>query len=238
MKYRIFVFFFLILAFHAFAEDDMTVDRLIKLCDQAVDPSGVLKKTDTYILKRKLMMFGIESGSVVQSFKSPNKSKSITFINGQRYAEQICDGEKAWTIDSSGQAKEISGKELASVKLLNSISDPKRNLMDVFSKFGLSETTEDDQVFYKLVCHPNNLELAPVIYYISKDDYLVKRMDTKVWSNGQEIPIISKIKNYTEVAQVKIAEVTELVSMGISQMFILEDYQLNPTIDDSEFEPK
>jgi hypothetical protein len=229
-----------ILAAAVFAADPerMTVERLLDLQNRAVDAKGVLRKATSFMMKQRLEVIGTSGirGEVVQTFKSPGRWKSVTYLNDKLFSTKIFNGSEGWTLPVTGGIVPTTGPELELQKIIVAMSNPAKNMVDIFRKIDLDEAVVDGESYYRLTCHPESATLDPIILYIDKDDFLNKRLEMQMWNDGRKIAYSARNLKYADIGGVKVVEVTEATVLGIVQRFTLEDYRLDVDVADSEFE--
>lgn len=219
---------------------DMTVAEISERMEKATDPNDYYRNSKSYILKQemKTMLNGEKTTFTIEvKFKLPNFLKTTTFKDGKVVSSVLFDGKKAWEIKDTGENEAITGKRLELVKTFAAVGHPANTLMTVFPKIDASEIKVGPKEYYKLVCHPKYKDISPYTIYVGKNNFLTKRLETKMYVKGQSFDYTSIIDRYSMYKGVMIAsESTVILNKNIKQVFHVIDYQLNVKIPDSEFE--
>jgi outer membrane lipoprotein-sorting protein len=219
----------------------MTVAEISERMEKATDPNDYYRKSKSYILKQEMQtkQDGEDVTYTIEiQFKLPNFLKTTTFKDGKPISSVLFDGKKAWEIKSdTGENEPITGKRLELVKTFAAIGHPANTLMTVFPKIDVSEIKVGPREYYKLVCYPKYDDIAPYTMYVGKNNFLTKRLETKMYVKGGSIDYTSIIDRYSMYKGVMIAsESTVILNTTTKQIFHVIDYQLDVDIPDSEFE--
>lgn len=198
----------------------------------ASDPNGILQNAKSYYLKQKLERENNEI-SIEITFKFPNKSRTVSTINGKTAEQMLFNGEKCWIVAPSGDKKEFKGQDMERFKLFNSIGTSKDGFTDSFQNVEISEDDSTPIKCYKLTCTPKYKDLAPIIIYVGKDDFLTKKISTT--KDGK--PYTAEIKKYSLFKGVMVASETIIESDGHKETMTAVDYKLDVDANDSIFEP-
>ncbi len=200
----------------------------------AVDPDGVYRASTSYYLRQDIRL-GEKTVTYEAMFKSPNKFRTIMSMDNKILQRTSCNGVTCWNISDTGERKEISGAELDRLKLMDAMSSSKGTILDVFESVEIAGEAEvNGSPCYILICHPRTKGLEPIAIYVSKTDYLTRKIATIV--NGK--PYVSEIKKYALLKGVMVATESEMDinDDGKKDLMILTDYKLNLDIPDKEFE--
>ncbi|HBC89060.1 MAG TPA: hypothetical protein DCZ94_19140 [Lentisphaeria bacterium] len=213
---------------------DITLQELAEKMKNTVDPNGIYRKSTSYYLRQDIRIQGRKITLEV-IFKVPNKSRTVVSLDNKILSKTVCNGVSAWSISEEGAKTEIKGVDLERLKLLDAMSAPQGTILDVFEKV---EFAGEDKVYdspcYVLICSPKQKEISPIAMYVSKGDYLTRKVITSKDGN----PYIAQIRKYALVKGVMVGTETE-VDMnddGKSELMELTDYKLNLEIPDKEFE--
>lgn len=220
---------------------DMTVAEISERMEKATDPNDYYRKSRSYVLKQEMRteQNGEKNTYTIEvKFKLPNFLKTTTFKDKKPISSVLFDGKKAWEIKpDTGESEAITGKRLELVKTFAAIGHPANTLLTVFPKIDASEVKVGPKEYYKLVCYPKYKDISPYTMFVGKNNFLTKRLETKMYIKGQAFDYTSIIDRYSMYKGVMIAsESTVVLNNNIKQIFHVMDYQLNVDIPDSEFE--
>lgn len=213
---------------------DIKLKELAGKMVNAVDPNGIYRKSNSYFLKQDIVF----DGKVLTNettFKDPDMSKTVTYLDGKIIQKTVCNGKKCWATDRDGKKSEITGKDLDRIKLFDAMSSPRGTIVDVFGSIEFAGEEEvGESLCYILICYPKVKELPPLALYVSKNDYLTRKVitvkDNKAYA--------AEIKKYSLLKGVMIASETEMDVNNDRKMELMTvtDYKLNIDVPDSEFE--
>ena len=119
------------------------------------------------------------------------------------------------------------------IKLFHDISSPKTLLCDVFDDMKIERVKINDEDLLKIICHPKKEDLPQITFFVAEGNYLQRRMLT---TNENGDAYSAEIIKYSLIENVFIPAETKVLTGGIEQRIILEDFRLNTDIPDSEFE--
>ncbi len=213
---------------------DIQLKELAEKMVNAVDPNGIYRKSNSYFIKQDLV-FDDKVFTFEVTFKNPDKSKTLTFLDGKLIQKTVCDGRRCWVVDRNNKKSDITGKDLERIKLLDEMSSPKGTIIDVFGKVEFAgEARIYESPCYILFCYPKMEDLAPIVLFVSKTDYLTRKIITL--KSGK--PYVAVIKKYALVKGIMIASETEMDinDDGKMELMTLSDYKINVDVPDSEFE--
>ncbi|MFA6566771.1 MAG: hypothetical protein WCS96_01030 [Victivallales bacterium] len=213
---------------------DIQMEELAEKMVNAVDPNGIYRESNSYFLKQDIGLDG-KVFTFEFTFKNPDKSRTLTYLDGKVIQKIACDGNKCWVTDRNNKKTEIAGNDLERIKLLDEMSSPKGTILDVFDKVEFAgEAKIYDSPCYILFCHPKMKDLAPIVLYVSKTDYLTRKIMTL--KAGK--PYVAVIRKYALLKGIMIASETEMDinDDGKMELMTLSDYKINIDVPDSEFE--
>ena len=213
---------------------DIQMKELAGKMVNAVDPNGIYRKSSSYFLKQDIGLDG-KTLTYEVTFKNPDKSKTVTYLDGKIIQSTVCDGKECWVTDRNNKKTEITGKDLERIKLLDEMSSPKGTILDVFEKVEFAgEAKVYDSQCYILFCHPKVKDLEPIVLYVSKTDYLTRKIITL--KDGK--PYIAIIRKYALLKGIMIASETEMDinNDGKMELMTLTDYKIDNDVPNSEFE--
>lgn len=214
---------------------DIQLKDLAEKMVNAVDPNGVYRKSNSYFLKQDIGLNG-KTFTFEVTFKNPDKSKTVTYLDGKFLQKTVCDGKKCWVTDRNNKKTEITGKDLERIKLFDQISSPNGTILDVFDRVEFSgEAKVYDSECYILYCYPKEKDLDPIVRYVSKNDFLTRKLITL--KDGK--PYVAAIRKYALLKGIMIASETEMDinDDGKMELMTLTNYEINIDVPDSEFAP-
>ncbi|MCP3965845.1 MAG: hypothetical protein GY750_01725 [Lentisphaerae bacterium] len=221
---------------------DISLNVLELKMRQAMDPTGGYRNAQTYIQKQMLEIkrdwIGKKSFIVEIKFKRPDLFKTTTIEDNRKRDAVIFNGKKAWLVDyKNNQVAEIKGPKLEKLKVIFGLGRPDSTYQDLFKKVVITETTFDDQPYYKLLCISKIKDQDPISIYVGKNNFLTKRLETIERVNGQKEKYVSTIEKYSMHDGVMIPAETTVQLDNVKQKSIVILYKLNAKIKDSEFKP-
>ncbi|HCE46933.1 MAG TPA: hypothetical protein DET40_25585 [Lentisphaeria bacterium] len=213
---------------------DIQIQELAAKMVNAVDPNGIYRQSKSYYMRQELM---INDKSVTYEvlYKSPNKFRTVMSLDNRVLQKIVCNGVKCWSTSDKGERTEITGLEFDRLKLLDELSSSKGTILDVFEKVEFAgEDKVGDSQCYVLICYPKTKELEPMARYVSKSDYLVRKLVTV----KAGAPYIADIKKYALLKGVMIPSETEMDinNDGTKELMRVTDYMLNLEVSDKEFD--
>jgi outer membrane lipoprotein-sorting protein len=213
---------------------DITIEALSDKMVAAVDPNGTYRKSTSYFMKQDIAMTDGKTLTMEVTFKIPDKSSSVVYLDGKPVQRTACNGNQAW-IYRDNQKAEVVGKDFERIKLFDAISSPTGTILDAFAKVEFAgEAQVEGAPCYILYCHPKAKDLEPLIRYVSKTDFLTRKLITL--KDGK--PYLASIRKYALVKGVMIATETEMDinDDGKPELMTVTDYRLNVDPPDSLFE--
>jgi outer membrane lipoprotein-sorting protein len=213
---------------------DIELKELAGKMANAVDPNGIYRKSNSCYFKQDIG-FGGKTVTYEVTFKAPDKFKIVTYLDRKVTSRIVCDGKKCWMTRQDGKKSEILGKDLERIKLLDEISATSGTILDVFDKVEFAgEAKVYDSQCYILYCYPKEKELEPIVRYISKTDYLTRKIITL--KDGK--PYVAAIRKYALLKGIMVASETEMDinNDGKMELMTLTDFKINLDVPDSEFE--
>lgn len=219
---------------------NIELDELIRKMQNASDPAGAFRHCQTYKMRQTITYLqdgGLVTYSVEIKYKAPDRLKTSNYKNDKAISSILIKGDKAWNIDpATGKSTEYTGKGLELVRNFAGMGRPSSNLKTIFPDIELYSVTDKNQDFYKLVCYSKGDDVAPYIFYVSKDDFLTKKLETTVYTDKGKFPYVSVSSKFKDFDRVKIATETFVTSGSFTQKYETTAFSLNEDIPDSEFE--
>jgi len=223
---------------------DITVDELSDNLETAADPKGIFKKCHSYLIKQEMSTKGADGSSYTRmvevKFKLPNSLRTTTFMNGKPVLAVISNGKQAWNVNcETDEITEIKGSSYQLIEVLSELGHPSSTMISVFPKIDLSEViTSDDPVqrYYKATCYSKYKDLPPIIFYIGKENFLTKRLETTRFTTGGSYKYISETDKYSMYDCVWIASESRVIVDDMVFKYKVIEYKMNIDIPDSEFQ--
>ena len=209
----------------------ITVDEIALKMKKAVDPDGVYAECKSFYIRQKLTSKNNASLIIESTFKPPDRSIVTTSFNGLVILKTVCDGDKAWSLAPNGEKKEIKGIDLERMIIHNRMSNPKNSIKDVFESIEVGEETLDGVECYTLLCKPAMSQVAPFVFYVGKNDFLVKKISTD--RDGAKYDAV--IRAYSKIDGVVTATETSISFAGNEDTMTVMEFKLNVDVPDSEF---
>ncbi len=211
----------------------MPVDELMSKMRKSFDPNGVLQNAKAYYLRQKLQSEGGQT-FIEMTFKFPDKSRTVTTVDGKIQSLLVYNGGKCWMIDGNGEKRQMQGEDLERFKLFNALGACANiDLKEIFEKVYVFDDDEGPEKYYRVVCIPKFKDLAPIAIYVGKDDYLTKKIVTR----KAGLSYVVETKKYSLVRGVMIASETEIFYAADRERLTVVEYRLDPETEDAMFEP-
>ncbi|MFW6246377.1 MAG: LolA family protein [Tangfeifania sp.] len=234
MKKTLVTFIILLFAVSANVVNAQTMQDVLNKYFEAIGQDELLEM-ETYEITAIVSQMGMEIPMEIK-MKRPNKFRMEMEVQGQTMV-QAYNGEKGWMIVPGGgsQPQELSGPQLEQAMEQADIDGELYN----YEKKGYTaellgkEFLGDDEVFNIKLTDDKGVEKN---YYIGTDDYLVKKVTSKVDAQGEEVTIEQVMSDYKEVDGVKVATKIESKSPMGSAVINFKDLKFGTPIDNSIFE--
>lgn len=213
---------------------DIQIKELAEKMVNAVDPNGIYRKSNSYFLKQDIGFNG-KTITYEVTFKFPDMSRTVTYLDGKVIQKTVFNGKACWVTDRKNRKTEITGKNLERIKFLDQMSSAKGTILDVFDKVEFAgEAKIYESPCYILYCYPKEKDLEPIVLYVSKTDYLTRKIITM----KDRKPYIAIIKKYALFKGIMVASETEMDmdNDGKMELMTLTDYRIDVDVPDSEFE--
>lgn len=223
---------------------DITVKELSAKTEKAADPKGVFEKCHSYILRQEMSGEDNNGASYTRmveiKFKLPRYLKTTTYMNDKPVLIVIFDGKKAISVNcETDQVTEIKGRSYELIEVLADLGHPSSTMTSVFPKVNLSEVSINALVpvkYYKAVCYSKYEDLPPITFYIGKDNFLTKKLETTRFTTGGSYKYISETEKYSQYDSVWVASESKVTAGDSTFTYKIVDYKMNIDIPDSEFE--
>jgi outer membrane lipoprotein-sorting protein len=214
---------------------DIQLKELAEKMEYAIDPNAVWRNVNSCFFKYDIVI-GDKTVTTEITFKKPDKTNSVTYLDGKIIGKNMCDGKQYWIIDQNNKKTEITGNDLERKKFNNvmsytNISETINNFCDRVEFYG--EANIYGTQCYILAFYPKLKDLEPIFLYVSKTDYLTRKVINP--NNGK--PYIAVIRKYELLKGCMQASETEIDmnNDGNVKLMTLSDYDTNMHVPDSEF---
>lgn len=218
-------------------------DNILAKVQMAIDPYGKLAKSETRTTEGKLEMPQQKIKAEVKSyFKKPDKYRiDTTFEDGTKEIRSF-DGSKVWKWSSNSEkSEEVKGLDRTSFILSARLETPD---MKEWTDKAFSSRSIDNKTLkinghdcFNLVCvlkEEFGLK-QPLVLYIDKDNYLIRRMDISSSMNGKELSQEVNIDKYTESDGVFFSSDIKSSIFGAEIDYQIKDIRFNEKVADSFF---
>ncbi len=213
---------------------DITMQDLAVKMVNAIDPNGVYKQSKSYYMRQEM----INDHKIITYevlYKAPNKFKITMSMDKKILQKTTCNGIKCWNCSEKGEKTELSGLEFERLKLLEDMGSSNGTILDIFDKVEFAGEDEiSGTACYILICYPKVKGIEPIVRYVSKSDYLVRKLITI----KNAVPYIADITKYVLFSGVMIPAEAEMDinNDGKRDLMKITDYKLDLDISDTEFE--
>lgn len=244
---NILVLSFLLIVCAVIADDNskqsvLTSNELIEKMRKAIDSDGKLAKADTKFTEGELIMPAQKiRASVKTFFRKPCKFVAETHFPDGTIEKGGYDGKTVWKKTfNSKKSVEIKGIDKNSFILSSYLESPDINVWyDVFSNIQLDNKLQkiDGISCYKLTCSPKayfGID-APVVFFINCKNFLIKRMDISLYSNGKEFRQKVLVAEYKNFDGIMVPSKTKTDVMGAEIDYNITNFKLNKKLDDKLF---
>lgn len=204
----------------------------------ATDPNAVFQNAKSYLIKQKIEVSGGKKGTFETEikFKVPDMLKTSYYFKGNLMNSILMKGDKIWKISGiDKKPEEVTGIELERFKLFHDVSSPKKLLCDIFDDIKIEKVKINDENLYKIFCSPRDKNLPQITFFVGEGDFLQRRMLT---TNEKGEQFSAEIIKYSLIENIFIPAETKVLSGGIEQRILLEQFTVNLDLQDQEFELK
>jgi outer membrane lipoprotein-sorting protein len=211
-----------------------TVDQVLDKYVAAVGGKAALDKQTTRVEKGTLEIpaFGM-TGNMESFAKAPNKTAFVLDLPGFGMVKQGFDGKIAWAQDPQTGLRELSGAELAAMKL-NSDFHRDTRLKVLYPKItvkGKDKVGEKEVIVLEATPAEGSVEQ----WYFDVATGLMVRRDFELDSPLGKTPIQSFVDSYMEVDGLKIPSATRQVRPDMTFNVKVTEVKHNVPIDDAKF---
>ena len=219
---------------------DLTVEELEAKMTAKVDPSGAYRKSKGFIFRQlvKIPQFLDDALETMVETKMvlPDKFR-ITTLKDNEPVQIICsNGSSGWVTDSNGKKlRVLEGEKLQQLLTLSKLGTPAGEYRKIFTDVEIFRCSNDEGEFYVLDCVGKNG--SSFRFYVDSEEFLLRRMTGRMKVGNVTLDYDSRIRNYGLYDGVLIPKITETVQNGQKQVVELLQYELNPTIAETDFLP-
>lgn len=212
---------------------DITPETLIARMEAAVDPKGKCKQASSYILRQERITEGdasVDQYEVASLFnREPYYFKTVIYKNRKPISITLFDGDNAWSIDpDSGSSILLSGTQLDMIRSLAKIGNPAYSYTDIFSGFEVNEVLSDMIEYYKLTCFHSYKDLTPMLVFIDRSTFLIRKITFKMTSGRRTLVDYSSfINRYETYDDVMMPQITTVLANGVKYQYKITEFKLN-----------
>ena len=214
-----------------FDKVNMTLDQICNKYADAIGGKSKINSTNTLSAEGKLtfdMQGETVNGSIIQKFKTPNSYYQMMDLGMMKQATWF-NGTKAWGM-AGGPAQELSGDDLASIK--------GQSAMFIVAKLADNNYKCEVLGLQKgFIVLKANIEGSDVVFYLDADTYLLMKKESVEKMEDTPLPITETYSEYKNFDGIKFPTKV-VVSTPLYSINQELEYKVNPTITDSEFQPK
>ena len=231
---------FAALSFTAFAAGiDPEASLLLDKMEKTYDPLDKSKTVKTKTVEIEMAMEAQDMKmNLTQYFKIPLMLKVKIEIPGIMETETGFDGVKAWDFSKAGGVRELTGKELSSMKFGAVMESPSMKLQNICSEIKLDKNGGDvDGVpCVKMVCTPKPEYNAPAFtVWVSPKDCLLRKMEMISVTQMGEIPSTTIFRNFKKCWDILIPYEQEITQLNMKMKTTVKSVEFNKEISDDEF---
>ncbi len=172
-------------------------------------------------------------------FKAPNKIKIVTTVPGSEPVAQAFNGKTAWLRHGKNLPQLLEGDAANYLRFMAVISNPSAEMKHYFEKIVVEKNTVtiDKELCYKIIGYPyEHYRQLPVTYYVAVSDYLPRRIDMGIFSDGNLALVTSWFGKYRNFNGIILPEETRTASPQSPIVSRVMAVTVNPEIPDREFE--
>lgn len=181
---------------------DLSVEQLVKIMDNTIDPKQQFKKANSYILRQKIVdmkaytemanimstkenkKYTYEEYETELKFKSPNMIRQTSIRNGTPFSILLLKDGRAWDINPrTNKATEIMGHRLDLTRAFTMMSNPANSILDAFPDVRVDCVYIGKMRHYRLICRAANPDIAPYIIYVNAETYLQTKAETILYTD-------------------------------------------------------
>lgn len=232
---------------------DMSVEQIVTMMNNAIDPKGKFKTTDTYLLRQKLIdqnayeetngfttkkKYKYDEYETEIKFKAPDMLRQTSIRSGNEFSCLLIRDGRAWSIDTKrNKAEELKGQTLELTRVFTLMSEPSKSIVDAFPNVVADCIYIDKNRIYRLVCRAANPEIAPYVVYVNPKTFLTMRAETILYGDdGEQKLYTATPSRFESINDVMMPMVTFVEVDGDIDVVTLKDFKLGVKFNDSDFE--
>lgn len=211
-----------------------TVDAVLENYVKALGGKEAIQKATSYAMKGKIELPAMgASGPMEMASKAPNKAYMKSTFEGLGDFIQAYDGKVAWSNDPMSGFRELSGVELAAMKIS---SDFYRDLrMKELYKSLTVKGREKVGEASAIVLEALPSEGSPSKYYFDEKTWLLMRLDTVAEGPQGALPTETYSEDYRVIEGVKLPHRLRIVNPAFALTVTVEEIKPNVAVDDAKF---
>lgn len=231
---------FAALSFTAFAAgiDPQALELLNKM-EKTYDPQDKGKTIKTKIVETEMTVTAQNMKmNMTQYFKVPNKLKIKVEIPGIMESITCFDGQRAWESNKASGVRELTGKELSSLKFGAVMEAPATKLQDICSDITFDKNGGDVDGFscVKMVCTPKPEYSAPSFtIWVSPSDCLMRKLEMVAVTQMGEIPSTTIFRNFKKCSDILVSYEQEITQLGMKMTMAVKNVEFDKAVNDDEF---
>ena len=176
------------------------------------------------------------TGSCTVLTKAPGMSRMTVKITDMMESVDACDGKSAWDYNPFFATIRTKTKKELAYSVLHSRTDLLTDYAKYFDKWSvLRRSKVNGHVCHVLKMTPKKNKVAPFLYYVDEDSFLILREENVYDGVQGKFTITSDVDEYVEVDGIK---VPKRLTIGMSQMKIkvsFDKIKVNEPLPDALF---
>ncbi len=216
---------------------DITVEQLQQKMNDAMDPKGNYRNAKSYaqrVIVNLSTWYGDTNLKMEVFFMKPNIFRFDYFMDNKLFTTMIYNGTEAFTIDyNKKEITRMNHDQFTMISRFVSLGQPDTTYTSLFPKIELNECLIKGKPYYWMRCYFNaDSSGNPYDVFVSKDDYLTRRIQFYTKATGDYTAIINTYTREDDVVQ---PDTFTSEQDGYSQNFDLIRYKLDPPLTEKDF---
>ncbi len=223
---------------------DISVDSLLTRMAKANDPDHVFAGVKTYRMRQSIdSIDGREQTEYTSEivYKAPDWVKQTSCRDGKPFKILIFKGSEIWEItpNKNRRTRIPAGTSHNMMRAFSDMSKPGNNYRAIFKTIDIDLIREPNtgRKFYRLICRIADENVAPYVFYVDKNNYLVDKIETVLYTDNGEYLYTGRSGQYEWRNGVRIPLQSLITVAGKTDQATTTAYEINVDIPDSEFEP-
>jgi zinc protease len=210
---------------------EVIIDRFV----EATGGKAAYQKCRTEVTTGAMEFVGKGIKGSVRSYKAePNKTYSVTELEGVGTIEEGSDGKVAWS-RSAIQGPRIKSGEEKTTSLRLATFNPDLRLREIYKTIEcVGVETIDGQVCYKVVMTPQ--EGSPDTRYYDKKTNLLVRTSIILKSPMGEVPVESYLSDYRKEGDILVAHKLKQKALGQEFLILIDKVTWNRDLPKDRFD--